>query len=214
MHRSVALVSWQLVPGKGRGVVAVVACKAGTEVERSPVVVVPADDLLVRPHGRTVPDQYLLHWSEAPGRELAMGLGLLMLYNHSNRPNVAFETGPEPDTMSVLALRDIAAGEELTYDYDVPLWFVTTTDTNVSRPHTTMRSKSRQPPREWLSFTGPSSRGERAGSGMRTQLDKKFNWSQAIGEKAQLRFREAEKGAGPQEEEGREARRAAGAEAR
>jgi SET domain-containing protein len=25
--------------------------------------------------------------------------------------------------MSMVALRDIAAGEELTYDYGVPLWF-------------------------------------------------------------------------------------------
>lgn len=121
--RPFGFVDWRVIEGKGRGVIATRPCGAGVEVERAPVVAVPASDLLVRRDGRTVPDQYLLYWSDEPGRELAMGFGLLMLYNHSRQPNVEFHTGPEPDTMSVLALRDIAAGEELTYDYDVPLWF-------------------------------------------------------------------------------------------
>lgn len=109
--------------GKGRGVVALHACPKGTELERSPVIIVPAAHLLDREHCLTVLDEYLLYWSEEEGRELAMGEGLLMIYNHSHDPNVEFETGPEPDTMSVIALRDIAEGEELTYDYGVSLWF-------------------------------------------------------------------------------------------
>jgi SET domain-containing protein len=121
--RPSGLVSWRPIDGKGRGVVAVRACPAGTEVERSPVIVVPQSDLLVRAGGRTVFDEYLLYWSDEPGREIAMGGGLLMFYNHSDRPNVEFHTGPEPETMSVIALRDLAAGEELTYDYEVELWF-------------------------------------------------------------------------------------------
>lgn len=52
-----------------------------------------------------------------------MGGGFLMFYNHGDEPNVEFEDGPEPETISVIALRDIAAGEELTYDYDIELWF-------------------------------------------------------------------------------------------
>jgi SET domain-containing protein len=117
------LVTWRLIAGKGRGVVAVRSCVAGTELERSPVIVVPADDLLDRDDPPTVPDQYLLYWSDDEGSELAMGCGLLMIYNHSDEPNVAFRDGPDPESMSVVALRDIEAGEELTYDYGVPLWF-------------------------------------------------------------------------------------------
>ncbi len=119
----VALVGWRQISGKGRGVVALRDCPAGTELERSPVIIVPDADLLKRSSGRTVLDQYLLHWSDEPGREHAMGLGFLMLYNHSKRPNVEFRSGSEPETMSVIALRDIAAGEELVYDYDIELWF-------------------------------------------------------------------------------------------
>jgi SET domain-containing protein len=52
-----------------------------------------------------------------------MGCGLLMIYNHSDEPNIEFRDGPEPESMSVFAIRDVAAGEELMYDYGVPLWF-------------------------------------------------------------------------------------------
>jgi uncharacterized protein len=119
----VSRVTWAPIPGKGRGVIALEACAAGSEVERAPVIVVPADDLHFRPGNPTVLEQYLLYWSDEPGAELCMGEGMLMMYNHSPTPNVEFHTGPEPLTMSVIAVRDIAAGEELVYDYDCELWF-------------------------------------------------------------------------------------------
>lgn len=117
------LVGWRYIPGKGRGIVALRDYLAGTELERSPVIIVPDADLLKRPSCPTVFDQYLLYWSDEPGRELVMGGGFLMFYNHSDRPNIELRTGPDPDTMSVVALRDIAAGEELVYDYGIELWF-------------------------------------------------------------------------------------------
>ena len=123
LTRPLGFIDWAAIPGKGRGVIARVACAAGTEIERSPVIIVPEADLLDRDDPLTVEDQYLMYWSDEPGRELAMGAGLLMFYNHSDTPNVELEEGPEPLTMSVFALRDIAPGEELMYDYGVPLWF-------------------------------------------------------------------------------------------
>ena len=119
----VGLVSWVMIPGKGRGVIALRDCPTGTELERSPVIYVPDADLVDREDPPTVHDKYLLYWSDEPDRELVMGCGYLMIYNHSARPNIELEDGPDPDTMSVIALRDIMAGEELTYDYDVALWF-------------------------------------------------------------------------------------------
>lgn len=116
-------VAWRLIPGKGRGVIALEDCAAGTEVERSPVIIVPLTDMVFRAGEHTVFEQYLLHWSHEPGAELAMGAGMLMIYNHSSEPNVEFQTGPDPCTMSVIALRDLHAGEELVYDYGVELWF-------------------------------------------------------------------------------------------
>lgn len=112
-----------MIPGKGRGVVATETCPEGTEVERAPVIVVPVDDILECDDRDTVFDQYLLYWSDRPGEEVAMGCGLLMIYNHSTHPNVEFRGGPEPYTMSVVTTRAVQAGEELTYDYDCELWF-------------------------------------------------------------------------------------------
>jgi uncharacterized protein len=111
------------IPGKGRGVVALEDCDAGAEVERAPVIPVPASELPDIPGHHTVFDQYLLYWSDEPGAEVAMGCGLLMIYNHSSDPNVEFHTGPDPLTMSVITTRPVKAGEELMYDYDVELWF-------------------------------------------------------------------------------------------
>ena len=95
---------------------------------RAPVIVVPLGDLLHRPVPQTVPDQYLLYWSDEPGRELVMGGGLLMFYNHADDPNIEFRDGPDPETMSVFTVRAVRAGEELAYDYGVPLWFTPAPD--------------------------------------------------------------------------------------
>ena len=116
-------VTWHWLPGKGRGIIATADFPAGTEVERSPVIVVPKADLLVRAQPMTVPDQYLLYWSDETGRELCMGGGFLMFYNHADDPNIEFIDGPDPETMSVITLRDVQRGEELVYDYGVDLWF-------------------------------------------------------------------------------------------
>lgn len=116
-------VTWRAIAGKGRGVVAVGGWPAGTELERSPVIPCPFDHLVHRPDDPTVPEQYFLHWSDDPGQETCMGGGLLMFYNHGANPNIEFRGGPEPETMSVFALRDVVDGEELVYDYDVELWF-------------------------------------------------------------------------------------------
>src|SRR3954470_24166984 len=80
-------VTCRVVPGKGRGVIALEDCDAGVEVERAPVIPVPENELPDFEHN-TVFDQYLLYWSEEPGQELAMGCGLLMIYNHSSAPNI------------------------------------------------------------------------------------------------------------------------------
>jgi SET domain-containing protein len=111
------------ITGRGRGVVALIACAAGTELERSPVILVARRDVPVREGALTAFDEYLLYWSDTPDEELAMGGGLLMFYNHDAPGNVELATGPDPLTMSVFATRDIEPGEELGYDYGVPLWF-------------------------------------------------------------------------------------------
>jgi SET domain-containing protein len=109
--------------GKGRGVVATAAIAAGEIVETSPVL-----PLALKDSECPGLNDYSLAWGEdvpgfEPGKECAVGLGYLSLYNHAAAPNVTFDHRYADNEIAVQALRDIAAGEELTIDYGVPLWF-------------------------------------------------------------------------------------------
>jgi len=111
------------IPGKGRGIVATSAIAAGEVVERSPVLPLSLAD-------SEVPglSEYAMAWEENldegdPAKACCIGLGYLVIYNHANPPNVKLMHHYESHEISVVAMRDIAAGEELCYDYVVPLWF-------------------------------------------------------------------------------------------
>lgn len=120
-------VAWAYIPDVGRGVIATKNVKKGTILERSPVVVGPAKDFVAK-HGKmTVIDHYLLTWEEkGEGKEFAMGLGYLMLYNHSDNPNAEFKFLYKKREIEMIALRDIKKGEEVTHDYGGEgVWFET-----------------------------------------------------------------------------------------
>ncbi|HEX4292834.1 MAG TPA: SET domain-containing protein-lysine N-methyltransferase [Rhizomicrobium sp.] len=112
------------IPGRGRGVVARRALSAGEALETSPVL-----PLALKDSECPGLDSYSLAWGEdvegglGEQKACAIGLGYLSLYNHSKTPNVTFDHHYDVDEITVLTLRDIAQGEELTIDYGVPLWF-------------------------------------------------------------------------------------------
>jgi hypothetical protein len=115
--------------GRGRGVVAERPIRAGELIERSPVIVVPAEDrravdgsnvgnyIFMWEHGSTGEDIY-----SQEGR-VAVVLGYASLVNHSHEPNCRFVRYIEAQALDLIAIRDIAAGEELTFDYGMTLWF-------------------------------------------------------------------------------------------
>ena len=116
-------IGYRNIPGRGRGVVATKPIATGEMVERSPVLPIAMAD-------SECPglSDYAFAWGEdvpgfAVGKECAIGLGYLCLYNHSDTPNITFDHHYDSDEISVRATRDIAAGEELTLNYGVPLWF-------------------------------------------------------------------------------------------
>jgi len=111
------------IPGRGRGVIAKTPIAAGELIERSPVLPIG----MVESECPGLND-YSFAWGEdvpgfAAGKECAVGLGYLSLYNHSPSSNVSLTRHYDENEMSIRALRDISAGEELTINYDVPLWF-------------------------------------------------------------------------------------------
>jgi SET domain-containing protein len=117
-----AKIAWrQISEEKGRGVFALRNIQKDEIIEISPVVTVPASSI---PDDGEAPDGYVLDWDpETEGEEHAMPLGYIMMYNHSANPNMRLENDMEEYTITAIAIRDIKAGEELTWDYACELWF-------------------------------------------------------------------------------------------
>ena len=113
-------IQWKKIPGKGRGVFALKKIKKGAIVEIAPVT--PMSKKNVPPS--EAPDGLVIDWDGSKkGKEYAIVFGYVMLYNHSDEPNIELESDLGEMTITVTALRDIKAGEELAWDYGVDLWF-------------------------------------------------------------------------------------------
>ena len=101
---------------------------AGTLIEICPVIVFSSEDLKLI-HQTYLHDYYFLWTDEENGSEGAIALGYGSLYNHSYDPNSEYYTNTEQQTLDVFAIKDIAAGEEITFNYNgMPydqssLWF-------------------------------------------------------------------------------------------
>jgi hypothetical protein len=114
---------------RGRGVVAGRRIEAGELVERSPVLIVPHEQrAAVDP---TNVGNYIFLWEPGTtGQDIyrqegraAIALGYTSLVNHSPEPNCAFTRHFEALALDLHAIRTIEAGEEITFDYGMTLWF-------------------------------------------------------------------------------------------
>src|SRR5882724_1803155 len=99
-------------PGKGRGVFATGAIKAGDVIEKVPVLIVPIESLV---NGLKSPvlSSFFYLWNK---KQVAISLGYGSLYNHSYKPNAEYEHGRQ--AIIYRALRDIEPGEEITVNYN------------------------------------------------------------------------------------------------
>jgi SET domain-containing protein len=114
---------------RGRGIVALEDIESGRLVERSPVLIIPSDQ---RPDvDKTVIFTYVFMWEHHTveqdlykhiGRS-AIALGYTSLLSHSYEPNCIFVRHIDELLIDVFASRMIRAGEELTIDYQMTLWF-------------------------------------------------------------------------------------------
>ena len=110
-------------PIKGRGIFACEPIPAGTLIEAVPIIIVPAEQCPLL--DRTILHDYYFHWDGDPDGEGrgAVALGLVALCNHSRRPNARVRRNLAQDTLDLVALSPIAASDEVTIDYNCPLWF-------------------------------------------------------------------------------------------
>lgn len=107
------------IPGKGRGLVATRKIARGALIEAAPVIPMKKKD---RPHGKSTLSNYPFQWPYPPYIECFV-LGYPALINHSDTPNCRCESDGEDQVMRVYAIKTIAPGEELTWDYGIPPWF-------------------------------------------------------------------------------------------
>lgn len=104
---------------KGRGLIATGAIAAGEILDVAPVIPMRPEDAAAR---GTILYDYPFLWDDPPFAE-AIALGAISMANHAPEPNARFETDIAARLVRLHALRDIAAGEEVTIDYGIPLWF-------------------------------------------------------------------------------------------
>jgi uncharacterized protein len=98
----------------GRGVIATAEIAAGETIEVCPILELGPSD------ASGLLDDYTVSLGDGnPGYALLLGYG--SLYNHSDEPNAEYLVEAE-DAYSFVALRDIAAGEQITITYGEEWW--------------------------------------------------------------------------------------------
>ena len=100
---------------RGRGVFALEAIPAGNLIESADVIPVPRTEM--EAIEACVLADYYFRWGE-DGREGAIALGYGSLYNHSYTPNARYVKHFDRGTIDFIALKDIAAGEEICTNYN------------------------------------------------------------------------------------------------
>lgn len=116
-------------PGRGRGVVATAPISAGELIERSPVLIIPSQDRLAT--DKTIIFTYVFMWEHDTIEEdlykhsgrAAIALGFASLLNHSYEPNCTFVRHIDELFIDIIAKKDLKAGDELSIDYQMTLWF-------------------------------------------------------------------------------------------
>ncbi|HXS54991.1 MAG TPA: SET domain-containing protein [Hanamia sp.] len=100
---------------KGRGVFTNEKIAAGTVIEESPVIVMSAEDRKLL--DKTLLHAYIFEWGVSKDK-CCMALGLVPMYNHSYQSNCEYFMDFEDESIQVKTVREIAAGEELTINYN------------------------------------------------------------------------------------------------
>lgn len=103
------------IPNKGRGVVTLKKIAKDTVVEHSPVIVM--DAVARQLLDQTTLHDYIFVWGNNED-QCCMAQGYVSIYNHAIGSNCEYFMNFDDNTMQIKTVRDIAAGEELTINYN------------------------------------------------------------------------------------------------
>jgi len=105
----------QSIPSKGQGVCTTRPIKKNRIIERSPVIVMPAEQRILL--DKTLLHDYIFEWGLDKDK-CCLALGYISIYNHSYFSNCEYFMDYEEGFIEVKTVRDIEAGEELTINYN------------------------------------------------------------------------------------------------
>jgi SET domain-containing protein len=100
---------------KGRGVFTKEKIDANMVIEKSPVIVMTAEDRVLL--DKTLLHDYIFEWGINKDK-CCMALGLVPMYNHSYESNCEYFMDFEEETIQIKTIRVISKGEELTINYN------------------------------------------------------------------------------------------------
>lgn len=98
---------------KGKSVFTAQVIPNGSSIEICPTILLDAKDC-AKIHETKLHDYYFL-WGTDGRCAIALGFG--SIYNHSSQANADYEMLLEEELISIKAIRDIEAGEEITINY-------------------------------------------------------------------------------------------------
>jgi SET domain-containing protein len=113
-------------PNRGRGVFATETIPMNTTIEIAPVIVLTKEHRVIVE--QTLLYDYIFEWGE-DHKLAAVALGYVSIYNHTVHPNCVYEMDYENETISIMTIKDIQAGDELFINYNAeidqesPVWF-------------------------------------------------------------------------------------------
>jgi uncharacterized protein len=101
---------------KGRGMFTSRRIKAGTVIEKAPVIVMTEEERALL--DKTLLYNYIFEWTPGDRKLCCMALGTIPIYNHSYSSNCEYFMDYDTEDMYIKTVRDIEEGEELTINYN------------------------------------------------------------------------------------------------
>lgn len=112
-----SLVEVKQSPLHGRGLYAAMPVPSGTTIGTYPVLILDAEDTAALKPTRLYHYVFYVDETADGAMRAAVAFGPISMCNHSQTPNAAFSVDPADATVTLIASRDIAAGEEILIDY-------------------------------------------------------------------------------------------------
>ena len=117
-HNQASFVEVKQSPLHGRGLYAAVTIPAGTPIGTYPILILSTEDTAQLKGTRLYHYVFFVDETADGAIRAAVAFGPISMCNHSRSANAAFRVDAVDATVTLAAVRDVAAGEEILIDYE------------------------------------------------------------------------------------------------